>query len=428
MLKQKEGKNNIWEQRWKRDSYIPLVIVLVSISLYIHPFFSNTENTFTFFSLTFQHGFISNESYVWFLLINLIPAFLFSLWFIQSNHAWRYYILFPLSVFVYDLSRTIISTISLPNKGIEILFYLTITAIFLGLLLLFDKYRIVKRVEGNFILTNLTGYILNKNTAKNLYGRVSEWLLSMENKEPGISKDEYLKNLFQTRQVLDEELVSFKLKGLRDRKKRKLFEILSCLILVSIPVLYILSRFIPIGVKSYSFGWFSIHDHGFADINYFIIYIRTKIFALLPLMIWFISSRTWWRHAILIPIILFTYQIWEILNLTSNQVDQYELLKAAPAILFIVALVLYISNRIKYQYKMIDIYQDIVSEIDVLLENISRENTELTNKKKELDSIRSNNNMESLDEKKASLIKLKEALIDEMNSKKKMEYTKKNDL
>jgi hypothetical protein len=418
MIETFKRKNGLWDTRWLRDVIIPLIIILVSISLYIHLFFSKTENYFTFFNYKLQHYYFSNDLFVWVLLSCVTPITLLSIWFFTSIHLWRNYILFPLFIFIYEFCARFINIDNLTTLLENMVFKFLLSLIVLGGLILIDKFRLTKQLKRNYLLLDLEPDLVLNGNSKKLYYKLSEWTSNLESIKGALSKEQYLKKLYQTRHVLDEESSFINLQPNGGRNKRRIFELISSIILASIPILYILSRLIPEGPKSFSYGWFYIHDHGFKDLHIFFWYIFYKIFALLPLMIWFISSKNWWRYAIMVPITLFTYQIWEMFKDDSNVVDQFELVKAAPAILFIIGLILFLSFQIQYRHKLHDIYEDILNEINLILEELSQVNSNLNNKRKEFDLIKADNSPESLEKNRASLIKIREALIAELNYKK----------
>ena len=418
MAEHKKERNSLWNTRWLREVSIPLAIILGSVSLYLHPLFSNTENTFSVLNFIFEHSFETNQVFIWFALSCAAPTVLLSVWFFTSYEQWRYYLLFPMFYFVYEFCARLIDVSMLKGLTENIIFKFILTLLFLSGLIIIDKIKRAKRLKREI---PFLGVITKENVygnSKELFYKLSKWIEALEVKKENLSKEQLFKKLYQTRQVLDEENGLFNSKQDRGSRNRKIFEIVGSIILASIPFWYILTRLIPDGTKSYSFGWFYVHDHGFQNLSIFIWYLSLKIFILIPLMIWFISCKAWWRYSILVPIILYTYQLWETLKQDSQIIDEFELLKAAPAILFILGLVLFLSNRIKYQYKIYDVYMDMVKEINALLVEISDQNAGFEDKKKALDVIKADNNPENLEKKRASLIKIKEAIIAELDKKK----------
>ena len=418
MQERKSIKIDFWEKQWQWDVLTPLIIILTSVSLYVHTFFSNKETTFKIFNFTYEHHFYSNDGFMWFVLSCTTPIILFSIWYFKSNYFKKHYILIPIAVFIYDLFWRILF-IQLPNQWINRMICILITSIIIGLFLYIDKIRKDRQLKNNKILFDLELNELYDSKSKGLHRKLKEWILSLESEREGMSKDQYLNKLYYAQRVLEEDGGLFFTEQVSSRRNRKLFERISVIIFITIPIWYILSELIPIGTKFFDLGWLFIHDFGFQDVSTFVWYLNFKNFVLFPLMIWFISSRNWWRYAILVPIILYTYQVWETLKAESNLVDQFELFKAAPAILFIVGLLLVISYFVKYRYKMFDAYLDLTNEIDGLIEQQSIANQVIIENKTVLENLKQDKTSDKTDtEKMEALINLKKSLMAELEKKK----------
>jgi hypothetical protein len=70
-----------------------------------------------------------------------------------------------------------------------------------------------------------------------------------------------------------------------------------------------------------------------------------KVIPLIFMMIWFITCKHWWYHAILIPICMYTFQIYGTLNDDLAFADSYEIYYLAPIIFF--ALIFLYGIRMK---------------------------------------------------------------------------------
>ncbi|MEB8329184.1 hypothetical protein OO009_07435 [Flavobacteriaceae bacterium KMM 6897] len=255
---------------------------------------------------------------------------------------------------------------------------------------------------------------------KLFYFDLLQYTSHLEKTKKKYSKQNYLEKLYSAQQVLNAEMdISIqKVKG--QKSIRFVFEIISSFILLFIPSLYFMEMLIPKGVQTYQLGWLEIHDFGFNDVNMFFWYVNLKLCVLLPLMIWFISCKNWWRYSILVPVILTTYQLWELVqNPTSTKADQFELLMALPAILFIVGLLLFSSYFINYRYKIFDVYLDITNEINDIVGQLSSSNEIVIEKKAVLDQLKESRVSEvTAAERMDALLKLKESLIAELDKKK----------
>ena len=71
-----------------------------------------------------------------------------------------------------------------------------------------------------------------------------------------------------------------------------------------------------------------------------------KFIPLLLLMIWFITCKHWWYHVILIPIGMFAFQLFNVINDDATFVDEVEIWWLFPIMLVIVPLVYLIKAKL----------------------------------------------------------------------------------
>jgi len=160
-------------------------------------------------------------------------------------------------------------------------------------------------------------------------------------------------------------------------KWKNILDVLICTLLVLMIPIYYTFILVPPEVQTYTLFGINIGTHGFQDVNIFVWYVGLKICIIIPLCIWFITCGQWWRYAIISPIVLFTYQLWGAYQNVSKEVDNYEYLSALPTIFFLVVLLIFISNKIKYKARVIDIYEGISNEIEILLNRLNIEESNI---------------------------------------------------
>ncbi|MFV0566603.1 MAG: hypothetical protein ACK5NB_12330 [Flavobacteriaceae bacterium] len=64
------------------------------------------------------------------------------------------------------------------------------------------------------------------------------------------------------------------------------------------------------------------------------------------LLVWFFTCRHWWYHVLLIPIAMYTYQIFITLNDDLNYVDSNQLIYLIPIMAIIIPSIYLIRARI----------------------------------------------------------------------------------
>jgi len=99
--------------------------------------------------------------------------------------------------------------------------------------------------------------------------------------------------------------------------------------------------------KSSFFGLNFIYDSNYYEsVNVVGWILFGKIIPLLFLLIWFFTCKHWWYHAIIIPICMYTFQIYGTLDDDLMFADSYEIYFLAPLILFALIFLYGIRMRI----------------------------------------------------------------------------------
>lgn len=145
------------------------------------------------------------------------------------------------------------------------------------------------------------------------------------------------------------------------RKKIKTKIILESLIVFFIavsPFLYKIYDYLPVNdpEKTVSFLWLTISSNGFHDVSTYVWFLTVKIVPLYLLIFWFFTSKDWWYHIILIPIAMYSFQVFEAVYLDNDFIDTENIWWLLPVLLFVIPFVYLI--RIK-------LYDKYVNEIDL---------------------------------------------------------------
>ncbi len=150
--------------------------------------------------------------------------------------------------------------------------------------------------------------------------------------------------------------------------------------------------------ETISFFGLEIDSHGFLNLRVFVWFLLGKLVPLYLLIIWFFTCKHWWYHIILIPIMMYAFQIFEGVYDDDKYIDTENILWLLPICMVIIPFVYFI--RIK-------LYDKYVHGID--LEAMEEELQELRAKKE----IRESGN--SIDED--NFIEEPESLSDEIDRK-----------
>ncbi|MER3317394.1 MAG: hypothetical protein RIB79_03815 [Allomuricauda sp.] len=133
----------------------------------------------------------------------------------------------------------------------------------------------------------------------------------------------------------------------RIRKKFIIEGVVALLIAIS-PIIFYGYKYLPVGAKTWTFLGIEFTDNGFDDdVSLAFYYYLNKLVPLLLLIIWFVTSKNWWYHAILIPIAMYSFQLYTVLNYTnSERIDENEILYVIAVTMVVIPIVYFIRIKL----------------------------------------------------------------------------------
>ncbi|MDT7830626.1 hypothetical protein RQM65_18295 [Pricia sp. S334] len=94
----------------------------------------------------------------------------------------------------------------------------------------------------------------------------------------------------------------------------------------------------------------TITKNGFPNINVYVWFLLGKLVPLYLLLIWFLTCRHWWYHIILIPILMYGFQIFEGVISDDNFIDTDNILWLLPFCMILVPVVYFIRIKLYDKY------------------------------------------------------------------------------
>ncbi len=82
----------------------------------------------------------------------------------------------------------------------------------------------------------------------------------------------------------------------------------------------------------------------------FMWYIVNKLVPLYLLLLWFFTCKHWWHWIILVPIAMYSFQLWGVIN-ESKDLDELELVYILPLMMILVPVVYLIRARLFNQIR-----------------------------------------------------------------------------
>ncbi|AZQ58212.1 hypothetical protein EJ994_05070 [Maribacter sp. MJ134] len=134
-------------------------------------------------------------------------------------------------------------------------------------------------------------------------------------------------------------------------KKKIFIESLVVLCIAISPFLYKLYEYLPVNADgSVSLLWFEISNNGFEDASFYIWFLTSKIVPLYLLVVWFLTSRDWWYHIIIIPIAMYAFQLFEVIFDSDNHIDTENIFWLLPICMVVIPLVYFFRLKLYDKY------------------------------------------------------------------------------
>ena len=100
-------------------------------------------------------------------------------------------------------------------------------------------------------------------------------------------------------------------------------------IIAATPLLFSLHESVP-AEKVWDTFLFTYDSLLWEDAQYAMWVITGKIIPLLLLLVWFFTNRNWWYHTLLVPIVMYIFQIMATINGDITHVDEFQLIYMLP--------------------------------------------------------------------------------------------------
>ncbi|WP_437395526.1 hypothetical protein [Flagellimonas lutimaris] len=130
-------------------------------------------------------------------------------------------------------------------------------------------------------------------------------------------------------------------------KKRFIIEGAIAFLIAITPILFYCYKYLPPDATSWTFLGITFTENNFGDVSLAFYYYFGKLVPLLLLVIWFVTSKSWWYHAILIPIAMYSFQLFSALNYSNRErIDENEILYIVAVTMVIVPVVYFIRVKL----------------------------------------------------------------------------------
>ncbi len=134
----------------------------------------------------------------------------------------------------------------------------------------------------------------------------------------------------------------------RRAKKKIIIESIIVFFIAISPFLFKLYDYLPDDnpETTISFLGITIGSNGFNNVSAYIWFLMGKIIPLYLLLFWFLTSKNWWYHILLIPILMYAFQIFEVLFSEDDVIDSENILWLLPVCMVVIPFVYFIRVKL----------------------------------------------------------------------------------
>ncbi|WP_241657675.1 hypothetical protein [Hyunsoonleella pacifica] len=129
-----------------------------------------------------------------------------------------------------------------------------------------------------------------------------------------------------------------------DKYSILLGSIIATLIAIT-PYLFYLYESVP-ETETWDTFLFVYHSNFYENANSAMWVLTGKVVPLFLIFIWFFTCRHWWYHTLLVPIVMYLYQILGIFNEENSYLDEFQLIYMIPVMAIVIPSIYLIRARI----------------------------------------------------------------------------------
>ena len=132
----------------------------------------------------------------------------------------------------------------------------------------------------------------------------------------------------------------------QDKGKKNLIQGGIVVLIIAItPFLFYLYKEFPSDSKSWELYFLSIKTDYYFSVYDLVWYVTNKSVPILLLSIWFFTCKHWWHWIILVPLSMYIFQLWGIIN-ESRGMDEVELIYILPLMMILIPSVYVIRAKL----------------------------------------------------------------------------------
>lgn len=168
-------------------------------------------------------------------------------------------------------------------------------------------------------------------------------------------------------------------------KRRIIIDSVMVFLVVIAPFIFKIHEYLPRDPEeTFNFLGITIGKNEFADVSTYVWFLLGKMIPLYLLFIWFFTCKHWWYHAILIPITMYAFQIFEVVYSEDKYVDTENILWLLPVCMVVIPFVYFVRVKLYDKHVHGIDLEAIDAELQELKEKPELKKSELQAKESEI--------------------------------------------
>jgi hypothetical protein len=97
----------------------------------------------------------------------------------------------------------------------------------------------------------------------------------------------------------------------------------------------------------------------------YVYYFFAKFVPLFLLIIWFLTNKHWWVHALIIPISVYLFQLIAVINDSEEFIDEVEFIYTVPIAVIIMVILYFIRSKMAIYITAVDLKKEMDEKMKV---------------------------------------------------------------
>lgn len=147
---------------------------------------------------------------------------------------------------------------------------------------------------------------------------------------------------------------------MKNKRKKSLWTgSIIVLIIIFIPYLLYIHQRVPEDLENIETFFGVIKGGHYLRVQTYIYFFLSKSVPLLLLIIWFLTNKHWWVHAIIIPISVYLFQLIAVINDSEAFVDELEFIYTVPITAIVVVILYFLRSKLAIYILAVDLKKEM---------------------------------------------------------------------